>query len=354
MTKLSYAVCTFDRADRLPRLLAAMRAQSTRLPLEVVVIDNNSSDNTREVVLAQARKPGVPIRYVFESEPGIVHARNRAIESTLDAAILAFIDDDELPSDGLLSSVENAILDEKADVVGGRINVHFEDRVRPPWLSDELLGFLGKSDYGDEPFWITTTDHPLWTGNIAYDVTLFRAFPELRFDARWNRVGKETGGGEDRMMFLEMRDRQFRMRYRPEMVIEHLVESSRLKRTYFLKLHYEAGRKNALFHLPDYPKSALGAPPFMYRQAVLAAWQAGGASLRRAPDRIRTAMNAMYALGMIKGTRERRSHASVSGTESRLGAPRDDEPRPNREDPRVTTNRPDASGLRRARSELHQ
>ena len=112
MSKLSFAVCSFNRADRLPQVLAAMRAQTCPVPFEVLVVDNNSTDNTAEVVHGIAAQPGTPVRYVKESVQGIPFARNRAILESIESDFLVFIDDDELPYPGLLEAAVKALLGE--------------------------------------------------------------------------------------------------------------------------------------------------------------------------------------------------------------------------------------------------
>ena len=101
MPKLTFAFCTFNRADRLEKLVAAMRAQTCPIPFEILAINNNSSDSTAEVLAHLAQLPGPPLRWVTEPVQGIVAARNRGIAEALDSDILVYIDDDEIPLPGL-------------------------------------------------------------------------------------------------------------------------------------------------------------------------------------------------------------------------------------------------------------
>lgn len=303
--KLTYAFCTYNRCHRLERLVTAMRAQSCPTPFEILAINNNSADATLAVLEKLAAQPGAPLRYVTETRQGIVPARNRALEEALDSDILVFIDDDELPLPGLLEAVHHAICVEGAACVGGQIKVDFSEHTRPAWLDDELAAFLGELDYARDAFWITDASTPVWSGNIAYDVKLFRADPTLRFDLRYNREGEGVGGGEDAMMFRTLLSRSTRIRYRPDMAILHAVEPWKLERSYFLKLHFRAGLRYGAHQLPHYPRTVLGVPPFLASQFVRQCVTTLGMLLSRKPGALRQGMNAAHTLGCMISYRRR-------------------------------------------------
>jgi glycosyltransferase involved in cell wall biosynthesis len=302
---LTFAFCTYNRADRLPKLVAAMRAQNCPVPFEILAINNNSSDDTAAVLAELARLPGPPLRWVTEPVQGIVAARNRGIAESLNSDILVYIDDDEIPLPGLIHAAADAILNEGAESVGGRVEMDFTTVARPPWLGDELLGFLAAVDHGPAPFWIEDESTPVWTANVAYDMRLFRDDPSLRFDPRFDRVGNVVGGGSDAVMFRTLLKRRARMRYRPDMAVLHSVESWRLKRSYFLRLHYRAGKRRGQFELPDYPRKVFGLPPFMLAQTLRQCLETGSVAVSGKGGVLRQAMNAAFALGAMTGYRMR-------------------------------------------------
>lgn len=302
-TTLTAAFCTYNRAARLPALVAALRAQQCPVPFDILVVDNNSSDDTAVVLERLVQEPGAPLRYVHEPEQGIPYARNRAIEECLarGADYMLFMDDDELPAPGLLAAAVDALEREEAECAGGRVEVVFAPGARPAWLSDELLGFLAEIDHGREAFWIKDRSTPLWTANIAYRMEIFHRDPSLRFDHRYNRRGQAIGGGEDGILFRGMLERGLRIRYRPDMVVRHYVDDWRLKRGYFLRLHFIAGRKYGQFETGDYRRDLLGVPPFMVGNAVRQWLRTAAMLLGRRPGVLRQAMNGTHALGMIWG-----------------------------------------------------
>jgi len=304
MPKLTYAFCTYNRADRLARLVATMREESCPIPFEILAINNNSSDNSAEVLAELARQPGAPLRWVTEPVQGIVAARNRGIAEALDSDILVYIDDDEIPLPGLIASAADAILNEGAECAGGRVEMDFTSIPRPDWLEDDLLGFLAAVDHGPAPFWIEDATTPIWTANVAYDMRLFRNDPALRFDKRYDRIGNVTGGGSDAIMFRTLVERRARIRYRPDMVVRHAVETWRLSRRYFLKLHYLAGVRKR-HEMPAYPRTLFGVPPFLFGQFARHFYQAAMMYAFNKPGKLRQMMNATHALGLIMGLHQR-------------------------------------------------
>jgi glycosyltransferase involved in cell wall biosynthesis len=308
MHTLTVAFCTFKRADRLETLVDALRAQSCPVPFEILAVNNNSPDDTLDVLARLQTRPGAPLHVVTEKSPGIVPARNRAVDETRERDILVFIDDDELPQADFLEAAYDAIAREGAQCAGGRIDMDFSDIDRPVWLDDSLLGFLAAVDHGPDRFWIRDADTPVWTANIAYDMRLFRDDPALRFDARYNRAGVDVGGGEDAAMLRALLERGARIRYRPDMIVRHAVEPWRLRKSYFLKLHYRAGLRAGLHHLPDYSRVALGVPPFLVGQFLRHTVKAAAMQATGCRGALRQAMNAAHALGSLAGYRRRGSH----------------------------------------------
>ncbi|CAG9932781.1 hypothetical protein [Candidatus Nitrotoga arctica] len=171
------------------------------------------------------------------------------------------MDDDEFPLNGVLNAAQNAIVNERAQCAGGRVEVDFTRHGRPAWLSDDLLGFLAEVNHSPTPFGITNHSTPIWTGNVAYDMRLFRNDPSLRFDKRYNPEGAAFGGGEVVVMFQRLLSMGARIRHRLDMAVLHGVEPRRLNRRYFLRLHHQAGTRKGLHELPEYMRTLFSIPP---------------------------------------------------------------------------------------------
>ena len=298
---ITVCVCTYNRCNRLKSLISDLRKQTSPIPFDILIINNNSSDQTEDVLQKLTAEEGIPLRYVTESQQGISYARNRAISECLDKDFLLFMDDDEMPVQGLINAATDALINENADCVGGRVEVCFDEIVRPRWLSDSLMGFLAETDYGAQALWISDTSKPLWTANIAYNMAIFRDNPSLRFDLRYNRKGEGVGGGEDVIMFEQLVDRKYRIRYRPDMIVKHHIDSWKIKRSYFLKLHFVAGINHGRYELEKYDKSIFGIPLFLFNQAVMQTIRWLRLGLTFDPESMRQGMNVAHVLGIIRG-----------------------------------------------------
>ncbi|WP_434340557.1 glycosyltransferase [Motilimonas cestriensis] len=305
---VTLAFCTYNRAWRLPKLLASIRAQTCSVPFDILAVNNNSQDNTLEVLSELQNLPGAELKVVTETQQGITFARNRAIKECLNKGVMIFIDDDELPLPGLIEAASKSIYQDGFNIVGGKVILEL-DCPRPKWLTDMYLPFLAAVDYGEEAFVITDTTSPLWTANIAYDMSLFRDHANLRFDPRFNRIGSDIGGGEDMQLFKQcLALPNIRIRYEPQMQVQHHIEAWRVKRLYFLKLHYRCGYKQAKFNQAEYQgKTLFGIPGFLFIQVLKQSWHSLIIQLKGQPEALRQWMNACHTLGMLKGYRAKNS-----------------------------------------------
>lgn len=107
ITSVVVAVLTYERSTHLPTLLSHLidQASTSPVPADVLVVDNNP-DGRAEPVVRSMGNPGV--HYVHEPEPGIAAGRNRAISWSVGRDAIAFLDDDETPSDGWLRNLLHA------------------------------------------------------------------------------------------------------------------------------------------------------------------------------------------------------------------------------------------------------
>jgi hypothetical protein len=106
-------------------------------------------------------------------------------------------------------------------------------------------------------------------------------------------------------MFDTLLKQRIKIRYRPDMVVNHFVEEWKLKRRYFLKLHFIAGIKFGRYATGEYERVIMGVPPFMVIQALHQYGRALLKLLRREPGLLRQAMNGAHATGMIVGRIQR-------------------------------------------------
>lgn len=269
---ISVVIPTFNRGRQLEPLLESLLAQEARgVRYEVVVVDNNSTDDTRTVVAAMAaRAPEGLLRYVFEPRQGVSYARNTGVAQTT-APIMAFLDDDGVAGPDWVWSMKRAFDEHpEADCIGGRIVPRWV-RARPSWLT--------------APHWgpIAVQDRPAraWLNARQASACLLSANLGVR-RAAFDAVG---GFSPD---YPRNQDREFELRlwragrqglYLPEMTVTVDVPAERLTQRYHRRWQATTGKYHALMRFRDTlsPDGALveeapgarrifGSPLFLYRE----------------------------------------------------------------------------------------
>ncbi len=290
------ALCTHNHAGRLERTLADLtQLKIPQAPWEFMVIDNGCRDGTGDLLARHAWPEGWQVRVVREEKLGLSNARNRAIAEARGEYVI-FMDDDETPDPDWLCAFERLIQTKNPDAFGGRIRVLFED-MRPDWLKDELLGFLGELNRAETIVPLTDPYNSFYGGNFGFRKTVCERAGG--FDAMLGRKGTDNTGGEEVDFYRRLLDAGFKVWWTPEAVIQHRIQAVKLDRSYFLDLHYRMGRMEAIRQRG--PGSRLP-PLYLFGQllralqAVLAQWRAEGrvATLRRE-------MNVAYFFGQIHG-----------------------------------------------------
>ena len=295
--EVTVAICCYNAEKYLPKLLELLIQQSCPLPWEVLIVDNNSNDNSSCIIKDFSKKSNTPVRYVLELEQGIPYARNRAIMESKGSTFLAFIDADELPDKNWLTTAIGSLQANSADCVGGEIGLDLPQR--PAWLCDNLLPFLGQVNHGNTSFQIQDGSTPVWSGNIAYRMSLFS--DDLCFDVRYNRKGQGIGGGSDAVLFLKLLEAKCLIYYEPEMRIIHLIPHEKLTRTYFLKLHYISGKKNGLYEINiGGVRKIFGVPRYMLLLVGMKLLTTLKLFITNRPY-MREAMNLSHLIGQIVG-----------------------------------------------------
>ncbi len=165
---VSIIVCTHNRADLLSCIIDQLRAQNYPADsFEIIIIDNNSTDQTRQVVEEYITKPGAPVRYVFEGRSGITFVRNRGAEES-HYPYLAYVDDDcRVGSDWLSQLVRGFDLQENVGAIGGRVTLDWGQQERPKWLGSGFEPWLAEnSRLGYQPR-LLDKKNQIMEGNMA-------------------------------------------------------------------------------------------------------------------------------------------------------------------------------------------
>jgi glycosyltransferase involved in cell wall biosynthesis len=291
---LSVVICTWNRAESLRRTLDSLcQIEALESPWELLVIDNNSTDQTREVV--ESFRDRLPLRYIFEREQGLSVARNRALrEFTGD--VLVFTDDDVRVDRGWLAAAAAAIEAHPAiGFLGGRVKPSYPYG-RPRWLLEEdlalLSGVLVHYDFGEIVRELSETD-PLPVGaffgltrRCIESVGLFRKDLGVK--------GKGIGRGEETDFLERARAAGWSGLYVGTALVHHETDPRRLRLGYLYRYGIESGRAAALRNPSLVTPSWLGARARQTSFALRGLWQL----MKGRGDRFR---QCVINIGVVRG-----------------------------------------------------
>jgi glycosyltransferase involved in cell wall biosynthesis len=229
--QISAVICTHNRDPYLGAAIDSLLHQKFDGEYEVIVIDNASSDRTREVVESRLSHPR--LRYIHEAVLGLSVARNTGAKHAL-SPILAYLDDDAVASPQWLRVLHEAYQqNEKLAIAGGKVTLLWSaGMTAPTWLSPGLAGNLGAYDLGDAPLLI---DRPgLTPRGLNYSIR--RTFLDQigGFDVNLGRVGKNLLSNEELLMTERALELGWQVAYLPDAIAAHNVAPERVRRAWFL------------------------------------------------------------------------------------------------------------------------
>lgn len=240
---LSIAVCTYNRAEQLTVLLDQFIGFSDWLNehAELIIIDNNSSDHTQELLASYQQK--INLRIFCEMEQGLAAARNRAINEFNGDAIL-FLDDDVTVSLRTFESYCRALKEHgNIDFLGGKIIVDWQGAT-PQWLkSDDLVllnGLFGKYDLGDENIEYSDQMAMPFGANFVLRRKLINSVG--LFDVRLGVIGQQIGRGEETDYFKRAVKLGFSGLYCARAEVGHRFQKERVNIPYLYRYGFEKGR----------------------------------------------------------------------------------------------------------------
>ena len=233
--EISVAVCTYNRADILPKCLESLANQTTDKELfEILIIDNNSTDGTKEIT-ADFCKENQNFRYIFEEKQGLSHARNRAIEEA-SGIYIAYIDDDAIADKEWVERIFSVIQNNKdIEAFGGKI-LPWYNTEKPKWFKDEF----GLHSWGDKHLLLSLQNYPfgLSGSNMIFKKDILEKYSG--FSAEYGMTGKKIAFGEESLLFNKMLKNNENVQYFPDLFVYHLVS----EKSYSLKNAFRRSIQN--------------------------------------------------------------------------------------------------------------
>ena len=240
----SVIICTHNRANILKQTLHSILQQKyNREKLELIVVDNCSTDHTRQVIESLIGNNRYPLRYVYELKLGLSHARNCGILYARGDVVI-FIDDDSLPqSDVWIQNIVNSYLNPEVCAAGGDIDLIWPNGGRPGWVHDFLLPSLGKTMFDCTEK--TELHFPLypWGSNISFRKDSVEKLNG--FSTQLGRTGMGLLSGEETELCLRLEKAGKKIVYVPDAVVLHTISPERLSKAWFKQIAFAQGLSDA-------------------------------------------------------------------------------------------------------------
>jgi len=241
MLYLSVIIATYNRCQMLPRVFKSLLNQKgiDAFDFEILVVDNNSTDKTAQVVDSFLPQFKNKLRYILETQQGKAFAVNRAIKESR-GEILIFTDDDVVAGEFWLNNIVECFKKYNCDGLGGRVLAEYPQNT-PGWVkenADILTGPIVLYDYGEEIKPYAKPMYEFLGANFAFKKSIFEECGYFRTD-----IGPGKGTlGEDTELINRFLKAGKKLYYCGKAVLWHPAESSRMSLKYIGNWNVALGR----------------------------------------------------------------------------------------------------------------
>lgn len=239
--RISVIICSYNRAAYIVDAVQSLFHQTlAKSEFEVLVVDNNSTDNTASLINDFIKEhPELNLRYFNESQQGASFARNKGAEKAV-GRLLCFMDDDAIAEKNYLQKIVS-FFDQypQATALGGRIIPRYIPH-KPSWMSYHVSSLVGNFDYSSTLCVFKPGKYPL-ESNMIVKRDAFQTIGGFN-TALPGVKGTLRIGGEGKDFFLRLHANGGTTYYHPEVIVEHVVEVAKLTPEYMYRVASGIGR----------------------------------------------------------------------------------------------------------------
>lgn len=288
--KISVIVGTYNRCESLKDTLDSLLNQECEetFDYEVIVADNNSQDNTKEVTESYKKKFNGKLKYLFERRQGKQYALNTGLKRAK-GEIIALTDDDCIVDKKWILEIIKTFKLYNVGIVGGIINPVWLSK-KPRWLNEKFYSMLALQNYGSIPFVTSSIKRIPFGANCAFKKYLFNTYGMFH---------KELKNSQDTEICTRFLEKGVKIGYNPKIIVNHKVDSSRLNKTYFINWFY---RRELLYKHTNNGKkkfqNLVGIPLWMFSD-IIRDLRRSFSTVLPEPERVYYRCRSFGYLGMI-------------------------------------------------------
>ncbi|MDE3237217.1 MAG: glycosyltransferase family 2 protein [Bacteroidota bacterium] len=241
LLKISVVICTYNRAAYISEAMQSLYDQTLSKKLfEVIIVNNNSTDNTKEVCASYLQEhTDANFYFVEETQQGASFARNTGA-AMAKAPLLCFMDDDAIADKDYLERIVTFFENHPdAGGLGGRIIPKYIPE-EPKWMSYYVSSLVGNFDYSPVATVFKPGKYPL-ESNMIIKTEDFHAVNGFN-TALPGVVGTLRIGGEGKDFFYKLQALGKKIYYDPLIRVQHIVEVKKLTKEYMYRVASGIGR----------------------------------------------------------------------------------------------------------------
>ena len=242
--KVSIIICTYNRSKLLKETLQSVQNQDFQSDqYEIIVVDNNSTDDTKDVVAEMAKASPVSTGYVFEYMQGLSNARNAGINNS-EGEIIVFTDDDVEAERSWLRELFAAFETPGVAAAGGPIRPIWPFE-KPEWITENWQGYFTVNEFPEarEAGEFRNPNYP-WGANMAFRRSILKK-TDL-FSPALGRIGACLLSNEELRLFRAIEEMGHRIVLAPDAVIHHKIPPERVRKLWLYHRTYWQGRSEAI------------------------------------------------------------------------------------------------------------
>jgi succinoglycan biosynthesis protein ExoM len=233
-TDIAICIASYRRSAGLHGLLRGLSTVASHgclgRTVQVVIVDNDTSESARSIAEQAASWLPWPVRYVVEPRRGIAQARNRALQEAAHSQFVLFVDDDEVPEPDWLEELVRCQSQYAADITAGPVLSSLPSSA-PQWIRRGAFFERERYATGTELTYSRT-------GNVLIRRSLFDALGG--FDESFGLTG-----GEDSHFFTRAYRAGYRIIWCDEAVVREIVDPGRATLSWILRRAYQGGSNQA-------------------------------------------------------------------------------------------------------------
>ncbi len=240
-SSFSIIICCYNAAKRLPATLEYLsKLDIFDIDCELIVVDNNSNDNTLEVVNNCWKSFNKPfeLKYLKQPQPGKTNAWNLGVKNAKGEYVVMCDDDNWLPENYFKKIATIFNQNEKIAMVGVKSIGVFEEEL-PDWFAS-ISGFWAIGSQYSHSGYITNEHKKLWGAGVIFKREALNHLESFGYKQKFSGIKKE-GMAEDHELFILLRLIGYEMYYCDEIEIKHFMPKGRITWNNYLQTTKLAG-----------------------------------------------------------------------------------------------------------------